>query len=293
MENQLYKYEDWYNGNVILANCPFEITEKTKNIPTVQWDQFDTLSINFIKNNLSKLFDLEYQKILKSIKSHVKSELDNCNNKMHYLKNRIQITKAILFSNIDHLTIEQEYYKFAGKISIPVNSYHRMKSYLQDHLLDGKTCYYEFMLPNMKDSITPEVYIHVLFDLISWLKSQIETIQNFSNLKFPTITMIHFYHYLVKAGIKQTAEEKQLEYENNGQKIGKNHLIEQIALDLNVNPKSFRSHYYEIIEPKATKIGKIKKMKVEVKILLAKLLENYPQAKKLFDSDMEKLDRFE
>jgi hypothetical protein len=293
MKNQLYQYIDWYNGKVILANCPFEITEKNKNTPIVQWDQFDLPVIELIKNKLKSLFDLEYQKILKSIKSHVKSELDNCNNKMQYLKNRIQITKAILFSNIDHLTIEQEYYNFVGKVSIPVNSYHRMKSYLQDHLLDGKTCYYEFMLPKMKDSITPEVYIHVLFDLISWLKSQKETIQNFSNSKFPTITMVHFYHYLVKTGIKQTAEEKHLEYINNGLKIGKNQLIEQIALELNVNPNSFKSYYYKIIEPKAKESGKIMKMKKEVKILLAKLLENYPEAKKLFDSDMEKQDRFE
>lgn len=293
MENQLYKYEDWYNGKVILANCPYEITEKNKNTPTVQWNQFQLPDVKLIKNKLKSLFDLEYQKIFKSIKSEVLSELENFNNKIHYLKNRLQITKAILFSNIDHLTIEQGYYNFVGKISIPENSYHRMKSYLQDHLLDGKTCYYEFMLPNLKDSITPEVYMHVLFDLISWLNSQIESIQNFSKSNSKTITAAYFYYYLVKAGIKQTAEEKQLEYENNGQKIGKIHLIEKIALDLNVNPNSFRSHYYEIIQAKATKSGKIKKMKDEVKILLAKLLENYPEAKKLFVSDMEKLDRFE
>lgn len=293
MENKLYKYEDWHNGKVILANCPFEITEKNKNTPIVQWNQFDLPVSKLIKNKLKSLFDLEYQKILKSIKRHVKSELDNCNNKMQYLKNRIQITKAILFSNIDHLTIEQEYYNFVGKVSIPVNSYHRMKSYLQDHLLDGKICYYEFMLPNLKDAITPEVYMHVLFDLISWLNSQIETIQNFSKSNSKTITAAYFYYYLVKAGIKQTAEEKQLEYENNGQKIGKNHLIEQIALDLNVNPKSFKTLYYKIIDANETAVGKPKKMKKEVKILLAKLLENYPEAKKLFDSDMEKQDRFE
>ena len=66
MENQRYKYEDWYNGKVILVNCPYEITEKNKNTSKVQWNQFELPDVKLIKNKLKSLFDLEYQKIFKT-----------------------------------------------------------------------------------------------------------------------------------------------------------------------------------------------------------------------------------